>query len=52
VPQASPNKAIALVAVAASHGLKALGIVFDRPCYERESQDGSAAAGVVPERPV
>lgn len=39
VPQANPNKAIALAALAGHHGLKALGITFDRPQYERESHD-------------
>ena len=51
VPQANPNKAIALVCLAGHHGLKALGITFDRP-HERESNDASPGSGSVPERPI
>jgi hypothetical protein len=42
VPQANPNKAVALAALAGHHGLKALGITFDRPSYERESDASTA----------
>lgn len=52
VPQANPNRAIALACLAGHHGLKALGVVLDRPSYERESHDGSAGTGDLSERPV
>lgn len=48
VPNANPNKAVALAAVAAHHGLKALGIDLGPPQYRRESDDGSAEAGGLP----
>lgn len=53
VPQANPSKAIALAAVAAHHGLIALGMAPGRPDYgKRESDDGSTGTGDLPERPI
>lgn len=42
VPQANPNKAVALAALAAHHGLKALGVGPGPPQYDQResSEDG------------